>query len=256
MNRRIAAFAKMPRINFLKAGLASLLIILAFSLLKPSSVPEDNGAKPEVAAAGDASQKLTAPSSFPNITIDNFGQMDEHFYRGAQPKPEDYKALAALGIKTIVDLRDDPTSYEKREAEASGMRYVSIPMSDKKKPAPEKIEAFLAIVNDDASQPFYVHCIGGRHRTGLIGAVYRYNKYGWDFDQVYREMKNYDYYSRWGHGAIKDYVKEYYDTMKAAKAAAIVTTAPAIAPLANAPAEPNAQPSQPVTEAPPPKPTE
>ena len=254
MNRRIAAFAKMPRVNFLKAGLVSLLVIFAFGLLRFSTPPDDNGTAPE-AVANDASPKLTSPSSFPNIDIDNFGQMDEHFYRGAQPKPEDYKALAALGIKCIIDLRNDPTSYEKSNAEAAGMRYVNIPMSDKRKPPAEQIEAFLAIVNDESSQPFYAHCVGGRHRTGLIGAVYRYNKYGWDFEQVYQEMKNYDYYSRWGHGAIKDYVREYYDTFKAAKTAAVVTTAPVVAPIANAPAQ-DAQPSQPVTEPPPPKPTE
>ena len=58
----------------------------------------------------------TAPA-FPNIAIKNFGQMDERFFRGAQPGEGDYKSLASLGIKTIIDLRDDPTSYEKREAQ-------------------------------------------------------------------------------------------------------------------------------------------
>ena len=61
-------------------------------------------------------------SRFANIKIKNFGQMDERFYRGAQPKEQDYKDLAGLGIKTVVDLRDDPESYEKREVEALGMR--------------------------------------------------------------------------------------------------------------------------------------
>src|SRR5258705_11825681 len=69
--------------------------------------------------------------NFPGIKIKNFGQMDERFYRGAQPKEQDYAALAALGIRTIIDLRDDPTSYEKAATEAAGMRYVNIPMDDK-----------------------------------------------------------------------------------------------------------------------------
>src|SRR5262245_2990718 len=69
-------------------------------------------------------------SSFPDVQIRNFGQMDERFYRGAQPKESDYQALADLGIKTIIDLRDDPVSYEKRDAEALGMKYINIPMSD------------------------------------------------------------------------------------------------------------------------------
>src|SRR5438270_10136502 len=77
-----------------------------------------------------ASASAKTATVFQNIGIKNFGQMDERFFRGAQPGERDYKDLAALGIKTIIDLRDDPTSYEKRDAEAAGMRYVNIPMSD------------------------------------------------------------------------------------------------------------------------------
>src|SRR5689334_16401911 len=76
-------------------------------------------------------------SAFANVHIDNFGQMDERFYRGAQPKERDFQALADLGIKTIIDLRDDAVSYEKRDAEAAGMKYVNIPMSDSSYPKDE-----------------------------------------------------------------------------------------------------------------------
>lgn len=143
------------------------------------------------------------------VKIKNFGQMDERFFRGAQPKKDDYQALAAVGVKTIVDLRDDPEEYEKPLAEAAGIKYVNIPMSDTKYPKPENIEAFLNLINDPTTGVFYVHCAGGRHRTGVIGAVYRFNKYGWDFDRVYKEMKQYDFYTRWGHGAMKDFVVDY-----------------------------------------------
>ena len=150
----------------------------------------------------------TAPA-FPNIAIKNFGQMDERFFRGAQPGEGDFKALAALGIKTIIDLRDDPTSYEKRAAEAAGMRYVNIPMSDSSRPRDEQIDQFLKLVNDPATGRFYVHCLGGRHRTGVMGAVYRVTHDGWGFDQAYKEMKNYDFYTRFGHGSLKDFVQDF-----------------------------------------------
>ena len=68
-----------------------------------------------VAIAAVSVAKTHSDPAFSNIKIKNFGQMDERFYRGAQANEEDYKDLAALGIKTIVDLRDDPTSYEKRD---------------------------------------------------------------------------------------------------------------------------------------------
>lgn len=152
---------------------------------------------------------------FSNIHIKNFGQMDDRFYRGAQPKQEDYQALAALGIKTIIDLRDDPVSYEKSAAESFGLRYVNIPMSDSHFPSEEQITEFLNLVQDQSTGKFFVHCAGGRHRTGVMGAVYRYNFYNWNYDQVYKEMKDYDFYTRWGHTAMKDYVQDYWQRIQA-----------------------------------------
>ena len=143
------------------------------------------------------------------ITIKNFGQMDDRFYRGGQPKEDEYKELAALGIGTVIDLRDDPASYEKQSVEAAGMKYVNIPMSDKQYPETAKIEQFLKLVDDPSTGKFYVHCAGGRHRTGVMGAVYRFNHYNWNYDQVYAEMKKFDFYTRFGHGDLKKFVQDY-----------------------------------------------
>jgi protein tyrosine/serine phosphatase len=161
-----------------------------------------------------AAVNAKSASAFPNIRIKNFGQMDERFYRGAQPGQADYQDLAALGIKTIIDLRDDPTSYERRAAQAAGMRYVNIPMSDSSRPSDNQIDQFLKLANDPATGRFFVHCAGGRHRTGVVGAVYRMTHDGWDFDRAYQEMKGYDFYTRWGHGSLKDYAKDYYDHLQ------------------------------------------
>ena len=170
-------------------------------------------------------------ASFPNVKIKNFGQMDARFYRGAQPKEDDYRSLSELGVKTVIDLRDDATDYERPAVEALGMRYVNIPMSDKHYPREEQIEAFLKLVNDPATGAFYVHCAGGRHRTGVMGAVYRFKKYGWNYDQVYKEMKDYDFYTRWGHGDMKKYVEDYWQRVQTAPAPTTTTTALVVAPV-------------------------
>jgi len=144
-----------------------------------------------------------------NVNIKNFGQMDDRFFRGGQPKENDYQQLAALGITTVIDLREDPMAYEKRNVEALGMHYVNIPMSDKDYPPTEKIAEFLKLVDNPSTGKFFVHCAGGRHRTGVMGAVYRFNHYNWNYDQVYAEMKKFDFYSRWGHGDMKKFVQDY-----------------------------------------------
>lgn len=159
-------------------------------------------------------------TNFSNVSIKNFGQMDDRFFRGGQPKENEYKELAALGIRTVIDLQDDPTSYEKQNVEALGMKYVNIPMSDKDYPETAKIDQFLKLVDDPSTGKFYVHCAGGRHRTGVMGAVYRFNHYNWNYDQAYAEMKKYDFYTRWGHGNMKKFVQDYAVTFQSKQSVA------------------------------------
>lgn len=158
------------------------------------------------------------------VTIKNFGQMDERFFRGGQPDEDDFSQLAALGIKTVIDLREDPEDYEKANVEALGMRYVNIPMIAKKYPQSSQVEEFLKLVDDPGTGKFFVHCAGGRHRTGVMGAVYRFNRYNWNFDQVYAEMKKYDFYTRWGHGDMKKFVQDYAASFKTRTVAAEATS--------------------------------
>ena len=56
--------------------------------------------------------------------------MDERFYRGARPKEEDLKALAALGVTTVIVLTDNSREYEQPAVEAAGLLYINIPMAD------------------------------------------------------------------------------------------------------------------------------
>ncbi|HKP44962.1 MAG TPA: tyrosine-protein phosphatase [Pyrinomonadaceae bacterium] len=154
-------------------------------------------------------------SEFPNIKISNFGQMDENFYRGARPKAEDFQSLAALGIKTVIDLTDNSREREEPAVIAAGMHYVNIPIVDKSYPTAESVSEFLKVVNNPATGKFYVHCAGGRHRTGIMGAVYRFNHDHWTFDQAYAEMKQYDFYTSNGHGKQLDFIQDYWQQFQA-----------------------------------------
>jgi protein tyrosine/serine phosphatase len=157
-------------------------------------------------------------SKFPNIKIKNFGQMDERFYRGSRPKDEDYKALAELGVKTIIDLTDNSREYEQPAVEAAGLRYVNIPMVDKSYPSMEQVNQFMKLVDDPATGKFFVHCAGGRHRTGVVGAVYRFNHDKWNLAQALAEMDQYEFGSGFGHGKQKDFVQNYWQQFQARQA--------------------------------------
>jgi protein tyrosine/serine phosphatase len=158
----------------------------------------------------------TPQQDFSNVNIKNFGRMDERFYRGAEPKKlEDFQSLKELGISTVIDLQAQPEPEEREMVESLGMRYVNIPMIEKKYPLAEHVDAFLKLVDEPSTGKFFVHCAGGRHRTGVMGAVYRFNHYGWNYEQVYSEMKQYDFYTRFGHGGFKKYVEDYWERLRA-----------------------------------------
>jgi protein tyrosine/serine phosphatase len=175
-----------------------------------------------ISALSSFSSAKSRDSRFQNIKISNFGQMDDRFYRGARPKPEDFKALAALGINTVIDLTDNSLEKEKPAVEAAGMRYINIPIEDKSYPSMAQANEFLRTVNDPATGKFYVHCAGGRHRTGVMGAVYRFNIDHWTFDQAYAEMKEYDFYTSNGHGKQLDFIQDYWRDFQAKNVSASV----------------------------------
>ena len=159
------------------------------------------------------SEQVRKRRPFPDIRIKNFGQMTPQLYRGGQPQEDDFDDLVRLGVNTIVDLRIRPETYSKGCAEARGMRYINMPMSDTEYPQMDHIRRFLEIVDDPATGKLFVHCAGGRHRTGVLGAVYRFTHDQWNYDQVYEEMKSYDFYTLWLHASMKQFVQDYWKTM-------------------------------------------
>ena len=57
----------------------------------------------------------------------------------------DYADLAALGVKTIINLTSDEDVASRRTAavESHGMRYVHIPMSTRRAPTEKELATFL-----------------------------------------------------------------------------------------------------------------
>jgi protein tyrosine/serine phosphatase len=109
----------------------------------------------------------------------------------------------------VLDLRGDAEPGSKTEAEQAGLQYINLPLEPKRYPQADAATRFLEIVNDQANWPVFVHCAGGRHRTGAMVAVYRMTMDHWKVDQAYNEMKQYDFYTFGGHECFKDYVYDY-----------------------------------------------
>jgi len=165
-----------------------------------------------IAAKGRAAE-IASPASavdLSRIRIDNFGRVGPTYFRGAQPEGRDYGDLAALGVKTIINLTsDDAQANEQAMAGQAGLKYFQIAMTTHEPPTPAQLAEFLRIVNDPASQPVYVHCVGGRHRTGVMTAAYRITQNGWTSDQAFQEMKHYKFGADFLHPEFKKFVYGY-----------------------------------------------
>ena len=162
-----------------------------------------------VAAQGGpgAEAAKTAASQAARVRIDNFGRISDTYFRGAQPEGRDYADLAAMGVKTVINLTSfDAQADEPALVKAAGMKYVTLPMTTRVVPTVEQLASFLRIVNDPEHQPVFVHCVGGKHRTGVMTAVYRMTQHGWTSEQSYKEMKRYKYGADFLHPEFKKFV--------------------------------------------------
>ena len=151
-----------------------------------------------------------ANANLSQVRIDNFGRVNDNYYRGAQPEGRDYTDLAGFGVKTLVNLTsDDADPAERAMAERARMRYFQIPMTTHQPPTDAQLAQFMSIVNDPANQPVYVHCVGGRHRTGVMTAAYRMSEDGWTADRAFKEMKDFKFGADFLHSEFKDFVYAY-----------------------------------------------
>jgi protein tyrosine/serine phosphatase len=157
-------------------------------------------------------------SSVTGVTIDNFGKINDSYYRGSQPSQEEFAQLKRLGIKTVIDLREDYKKNEEASVRDLGMTYVRIPLRTRVAATEEQWKLFLGLVNDPTNLPVYVHCKGGRHRTGAMTAIYRITHDGWTADQAYQEMKDYDFENGFfgGPAAQKNFVFAFYQRNRSA----------------------------------------
>jgi protein tyrosine/serine phosphatase len=168
-----------------------------------------------------------------SISIENFGKLNDNYYRGSQPMATQFDELKELGIKTIIDLRKDSIEGASQRAREAGLQYVNIPLTTKRPATEDQTAQFLKLVNDPANWPVFVHCKGGRHRTGEMTAIYRITHDGWSGDKTYKEMKKYDFEDSFFYPrSLKKYVFAYYErfrslrTSKTEEVVAIPSPAP------------------------------
>jgi protein tyrosine phosphatase (PTP) superfamily phosphohydrolase (DUF442 family) len=146
----------------------------------------------------------------PSIDLPNLSKVNETLYRGGQPTEAGIGQLAAMGIKTVLDLRDNDGRAKREEswARAAGLNFINIPLSNIFGPKDAKIDEILKQIDLADNQPVFVHCKRGSDRTGTVIAVYRITHDSWTGDQATAEAKKFGL--GWWQFWMKDYIEDYY----------------------------------------------
>jgi len=119
--------------------------------------------------------------------ITNFAPVTESLYRGGQPTLDGFKALAAMGMNIVVDLRGS-RRRERELVTGLGMQYIALPWHC---PFPQDavFARFLALLEENPTKKVFVHCRLGDDRVGMMIAAYRMAEQGWPAAQAKAEMK-------------------------------------------------------------------
>jgi protein tyrosine/serine phosphatase len=136
--------------------------------------------------------------------VPNLFRITPTLYRSAQPKPEGFRNLEQLGIRTVVNLRGGED--DERAALVLGFRLESVPLSAAHVRHDSNVRILRLLGRADLG-PVLVHCQHGADRTGMIFALYRMVYQGWDRAKAIEEMRKggYGFHSIWG--GLVDYLE-------------------------------------------------
>lgn len=128
-------------------------------------------------------------------SLKNFHKVDEFVFRSEQPQSDDFSAIEARGIKTVINLRN--RFNDKREVRKTNLKLIHVPINSWKINYLHLVTV-LKIINQ-SEKPVLVHCLHGADRTGCVVACYRIIFNGWSKDDAIKEFLSpqFGYHDGW-----------------------------------------------------------
>src|SRR5271170_1224373 len=195
---------------------ARLLISAIFVFILPAWLSAQKKVQPSTPSEMHSAygEKLHIPG------VPNAGKINDHLYRGAQPRDSGLLELKKLGITTIVNLRsENPETFgwEEKRTESLGIRFVHIPVDGWSPPTNEQVAQFLSLFRDNPQEKVFVHCRFGDDRTGVFVASYRMAFEKLPAEQALKEMYYFGFNGTW-HPSMADFVRNFPASLNAAPA--------------------------------------
>jgi protein tyrosine phosphatase (PTP) superfamily phosphohydrolase (DUF442 family) len=156
--------------------------------------------------------------------VRNYDEVSQTLSRGAQPTSAGVETLAGLGLVTIINLRPEWESREtfRLERNTAGRlmkRYESIPLSNWRAPREADVARILAVIDDPATQPVFVHCQRGADRTGTVIAIYRITHDCWSAEEAIREARAHG--MAWWQLPMRRFIRRWYASQRPAGCRAV-----------------------------------
>lgn len=124
-------------------------------------------------------------------SVTNLYRIEPDLYRSAQPTDAGFRELAALGVKTVLDVKGG--DGDAATARGTSLKLLHVPMTAWGLKDDRVLEA-LRILSDPSNRPLVVHCQHGADRTGALVALYRVVVQGWSKEDAIREMNEGGYH--------------------------------------------------------------
>lgn len=143
----------------------------------------------------------------------NKHRLSAEAWRSAQPGPGHLRAIKAMGIRTVVNLRGERLCgsfwNEERACRELGLKLVNYQVRSRAAPSREEIHGAVELFKT-VEYPILMHCKSGADRAGLMSALYRHFREGVSIAEAKNELALKYGHIRQADTGILDYFFERY----------------------------------------------
>lgn len=143
----------------------------------------------------------------------NFWQLSADVWRSNQPTHKRFQKYAAMGIKTVINLRGEDKHahylFEKESCEALGLTLVNAKLWARTAAPRERLLAVLDALRA-AERPMMFHCKSGADRAGFVSAMYMMVFEGHSVEEAMKQLSIKYIHLDFTKTGVQDYILRVY----------------------------------------------